>query len=295
MTTTTTRRGGGGAAPTTSGVTIRHRAGKGTGEYLIFEKFAKKCESADSYWSCFFRSLVNGKFPEGVSIKDDFLIYRGRRKTAKMLKLPDPENWQSVADFFRQNCEIMSSKDWEGEKDKEQNIIVSLTTAQINMKKRKERISTIPAYVLELCKKYDLSSEEMLDVETLIRYHFNTRTFRDGDVIYTASGNIKDITALVFDPETRIFTVTREVRASREARENYIDTEDYLFGRASIKRLEKRLSFDDEMKKYLRGVYCINNQQQSTSGQSVNTGTGSTAAVVYKGVVDDEMIDDEDM
>jgi hypothetical protein len=59
--------------------------------------------------------------------------------------------------------------------------------------------------------------------------------------------------------------VTRELRASREARENYIDTADYLFGRVPIKKLEKRLSFDDEMKKYLRIVYCMTSNSDNRS------------------------------
>lgn len=275
---------------------LRFRTSKGSGEYPIFERFAKQCESKDSYWSHFFRSLINGKFPTGVIIKENILTYRSRRKETKMLELPKPENWEVLADFFRQNCEIMSSKDWGGEKDKE-NVIVSLTTAQINMKKRKERISTIPAYVLEVSKKYDLSSKEMLDVETLVRYHFNARTFRDGDVIHASNGNIKDINVLDFDTKERVFTVTREPRASREAREHYIDTMDYLFGKASIKKLEKRLSFDDEIKKYLRAVYCIT---ASSGGNNALSEVHSVAPsipeqiITYAGADDDGCISNED-
>jgi len=191
-----------------------------------------------------------------VSIKDTFLIYRSKRKPAKILEFPPPEQWQVIADFFRNNCEIMSHNDWKGEKDKE-NEVISLTTAQINMKKRKERISTIPAYVLEMSKKYNLSSSEMLDLESLIKYHFSIRTFKETDIIHGPNGNIKEISVVEFDEAKRVFKVTREVKTVREAKEHYIPTIDYLFGLISIKKIEKKLSFDDEMKRQLRLIYGI--------------------------------------
>lgn len=232
---------------------VRHRNSKTSGDYPIFGKFSKEAESEDMYWAHYFAGLVNGKFPKGVSVRENFLIYRNKKKT-QQIEIPVPQDWKIVAEFFRTNCEQLSTKDWDERKDKEKEI-VSLTTSQLNVKKRKERVSTIPVYVLEMSKKYELTRPEMLDLESLVRYHFNSRTFRDGDVTYGPSGNIKDISVVIFDPESRLFTVSREPRAAREARENYIPTFDYLFGLKTIKKNEKRLSFDDEMRKYLKLVY----------------------------------------
>ncbi len=264
---------------TTGGGTVpRQRTSKNSNDFPIFNKYAAECEQKDGYWFHFFKSLTGGKFPKGVSTKNNFLIYRIKRKPAKMLELPPPEEWEKVAEFFRENCKMGSERDWDEERDKE-NVEVELTTTQINQLKKKERLSIIPLFALELSKRYGLTSSEMLDLESNIRYHFNQRTFKETDIERYPNGNIKDINILVFDEATRTFNVTRETKVStRETRENYLDTRDYLFGRTHIKRSEKRQSFDDEIKKYLKLVYGFKAGSGGTVNPSgVNAGGGGAS------------------
>lgn len=227
--------------------------------YPQFVQIARSCQSIDTFWSHFFESMATGRLPRSVTMRDDSLIYRSR-KTVTALQLTEEvcSDWQNIADFFRKNCNILSSRDWElrAQQQEEANIVVELTTAQINKRTKKARTNAIPEFVLALKAKHSLTHAEMAIVESLLRHYITSNMFAPGDVVYTANNAIREVKTLVFNEATRTFSVTREAKATKtSAKEPYQDVISYLSSPPFTKVSEKGMDIDKMIKKQLELLY----------------------------------------
>ncbi len=224
--------------------------------YPMFLELAKSCAPVDTFWQRFFSTMASGRFPKGVIMRDDCLVHRSRKKTTTFeLSAEARSDWQNVAEFFRTTCDIRSERDWELRRASGE-VIVQLTTAQINKRVKKEHANAIPEFSLSLKSKYGLTPAEMSDVDVLLRYYSSTNLFREGDVVWGPTGNIREIKTLEFDEETRRFTITAEAKAPRYAsKETYQHPVLYLAGAPFTKCVERKGGFDDELRKHLRQFY----------------------------------------
>lgn len=224
--------------------------------YPLFLELSKSCASIDTFWQRFFETMSNGRFPKGVVIRGDCLIHRSRKKTTVFeLNAEARSNWQNVADFFRTTCDIRSERDWALRKGNGE-VVVLLTTAQINKRVKKEHVNAIPEFTLALKARYGLSPAEMSEADVLLRFYSSSNLFRPGDVIYGANGAIKEIKTLVFDANTRRFSVTAEAKAPRYSmKESYQDPITYLSGNPFTKSVERKIGFDTEIRKQLEQLY----------------------------------------
>ena len=225
-------------------------------EYPMFLELAKQCASIDDYWKCFFVTMAAGRFPKGVILRDDCLVYRTAKKTTTFELTPEARsNWQTVANFFRTTCSIRSENDWTIRKQSGE-AVVQLTTAMINKRIKKANANAIPEYALTLKEQYSLSLLEMSEVERLLSYFGNANLFRQGDVLYGKNGAIREIKTLLFDPETRRFKMTAEAKAPRYAtKESYQGATDYLSRAPFTKPVERAAAFDATIKKQLLSMY----------------------------------------
>jgi hypothetical protein len=183
-------------------------------------------------------------------------VHRTRKKTSTyQLTAESRADWQEVAEFFRTVCDIRSERDWELRRDSGE-VVVNLTTAQINKRIKKEHANAIPEFTLTLRTKYELSPAEMSEVDVLLRYYSTTNLFRPGDVILNDNGSIREITTLVFNRRTRQFTISAEADAPRcSMKETYQDIMTYLSGITASKTTERKMSFDDEFRKQQTQLY----------------------------------------
>ncbi len=226
--------------------------------YPMFLELAKACSTVDTFWQGFFDTMAMGRFPKGVVLRDDCLVHHSRKKT-KTFELSQEvrSDWQNVAEFFRNECDIRSKRDWElrrasGEVD------IQLTTAQINKRMKKDHANAIPEFTLTLRNRYELSPAEMSEVDVLLRYYSTSNLFRPGDVVYMSSGAIREIKTLVFDEITRRFTITAEAKAPRYAmKETYQDPVAYLTGAPFTKSIERKTGFHSDIRKQLEQMYAV--------------------------------------
>jgi hypothetical protein len=224
--------------------------------FPMFLQLARDCAEVDCFWQRFFNTMATGRFPKGVNLREDCLVHRSRKKTSTFeLTAEARSDWDKVAEFFRTTCDIRSERDWllrraSGE------VVVQLTTAQINKRVKKEHANAIPEYTIVLKTRYALTPAEMSDVDVLLRYYSSSNLFRPGDVVYGTSGIIRDIKTLYFDEETRRFTITAEAKAPRYSiKESYQDAISYLSCPPFTKTAEKKGGFDEEIGKQLRQLY----------------------------------------
>lgn len=247
------------AASRRRGATMGSRVATGRIKEAVFPMFldlAKMCADVDTFWCRFFETMSTGRFPKGIILRDDCLVHRTRKTTVTFeLSEEARSDWQNVADFFRINCDIRSERDWELRRIKEE-VVVQLTTAEINKRIKKEHANAIPEFALILKKRYSLTPAEMSEVDVLLRYYSSSNLFRPGDVVYGSSGAIREIKTLVFDEDTRRFTVSAEARPPRYAtKESYQEPLLYLMGAPFTKPIERSGGFDGEIKKQLRLLY----------------------------------------
>ncbi len=223
--------------------------------YPMFLDLARQA-SADSFWQGFFMNMAMGKFPKGVILRDDCLVHRSRKKTTTFeLSQEARSDWQTVADFFRTTCDILSGADWL-QRQPSPEVVVQLTTAQINKRIKKEHANAIPEFTLALKARHNLSPAEMNEVDVLLRYYSSSNLFRPGDVLYGPSGAIREIKTLAFDQVTRRFAITAEAKAPRYTmHETYQDLISYLTAPPFTKPVERKIGFDDEIRKHLRLLY----------------------------------------
>lgn len=224
--------------------------------YPMFLELARACEDIDAYWQRFFDTMATGRFPKGVILRDDCLVHRSRKKTSTFELTPEARSdWQNVAEFFRTTCDIRSDRDW-AQRRASGEAVVQLTTAQINKRVKKEHANAIPEFTLTLKTRYSLSPAEMSEIDVLLRYYSTSNLFRPGDVVYGTSGAIREIKTLLFDEATRRFTISAEAKAPRYAmKESYQDAVSYLTGSPFTKPVERKIGFDDEIRKQLRQLY----------------------------------------
>lgn len=224
--------------------------------YPMFLELAKEAGKVDAHWKGFFETMAIGRFPKGVILRDDCLVHRARKKTSTFqLSAEARKDWQMVADFFRTVCDIRSNLDWQLRSEAGE-VVVQLTTAQINKRVKKQHANAIPEFTLALKKRYVLSPAEMSEVDVMLRYYSTSNLFRPGDVVYNASGAIREIKTLSFDEATRRFTITAEAKAPRYAtKESYQDPVAYLSEPPFTKPVQRKIGLDDDIRKQLRQLY----------------------------------------
>lgn len=224
--------------------------------YPMFLELSRSCAEIDTFWQRFFATMATGKFPKGVTLRDDCLIHSTRKTRSTFQLTPENRaNWQTVADFFRNTCDIHSKRDWEIRRASGE-AVVQLTTAQINKRIKKDHANAIPEYTLVLKARYGLTPSEMNEVDVLLRYYSSSNLFRQGDVVRAPSGAIRDIKTLIFDPTTRRFSITAEAKAPRySTKEIYQHPVEYLTAPPFTRPVERRVDFDTELRKSLEKIY----------------------------------------
>lgn len=266
--------------------------------YPMFLTLSQACAGIDTFWQRFFATMATGKFPKGVTLRDDCLVH-STRKTRSIFHLTpeNRENWQDVADFFRTKCDIHSKRDWEIRRASGE-AVVQLTTAQINKQIKKEHANAIPEYTLVLKARYGLSPSEMSEVDVLLRYYSSSNLFRPGDIVRGLGGAIRDIKTLHFDPVTRRFTITEEAKAPRySTKETYQHIVDYLRAPPFTKAAERKISFDDELRKSLQKIYsdqvAARNKLLLAAKSMKKKGTQPAPSVTEETVVSEDDVDIE--
>lgn len=262
--------------------------------YPIFSAVAEQCKTVDNFWSRFFFSMSYGRFPKGVTLRDDYLCTRSKKQSVTLsLNKANLENWETVADFFRNACGIHSDRDWSLKKDVGK-VIVELTTTQISQRLRRSCITTVPEFVIGLASKYSLIPSEICDTENLVKYYILMKLYRSGDVVYGPNGAIVEIKTLRFNPETRQFNFTHPLKEPRCAgRESYPDVVEFFSMDPSAKIYEKSTGFDEEILKQLKALYGrhIAPKTSSVGGRSQGSRRGARASRVQG---DEETVADSD-
>jgi hypothetical protein len=222
----------------------------------VFTKLSESCSEQDPFWKDFFSAMSYGRFYKDVMLRGDYLIYKDDK--IKLTK-KNTENWETIADFFRENCNIHSGLDIQKMKSVGKPE-VELTSAEIRKRSKKNRETAIPEYVRSLRETYQLTPLEMNDVLTLLKCHSAKGLFGNEDIVYNENGAIKEILTLVFDKETRRFDIIQHSvggKSHSSAKEFYMDTIVYLTQSPFTKIVEnnKGMKFDKEMLKQLGQMY----------------------------------------
>lgn len=243
--------------------------------YPMFLVLSREAAKVDPFWEGFFNTMSMGRFPKGVIMRDDCLVYRARKKTTTFqLNEEARTNWECIAEFFRTTCDIRSQRDWQLRRESGE-AVVELTTAQINKRVKKQHANAIPEFTLLLKERHSLSPAEMSEVDVLLRYYSTSNLFRPGDVVYNSTGAIREIKTLIFNEETRQFSFSAEAKAPRYAtKETYQDPISYLLGNPFTKPVERKNGFDDDIRKQLRQLYTRSVASDATLPVAVTSSTG---------------------
>lgn len=231
--------------------------------YPMFLALAKQCTGVDDYWQSFFTSMANGRLPQGVTMQEESLVFKTRKKRSVFhLSEEARGNWELVADFFRNTCGRYSEQDWQNMKQDSVSANFfeeeDLSLGERNKRLKKRLANAIPEFAMILKKRHKLTTAEMSDVDAQLKYYSSNNLFRPGDIVYVEGSNtvIKEIKTLVFDPQTRRFKITDEAKGTRYSmKESYQDLISYLKGAPFTKPVERKTSFDDELIKKLKQIY----------------------------------------
>lgn len=242
--------------------------------YPIFLKLSLLAAKEDSFWKSFFETMAAGRLLRTIVIRENCICFKGRRKSAILELTPDIlDDWNTVADFFRTNCDTLSKRDCELRKERGE-AIVKLTSAQLAQKSKRDYLNAIPDFVLKMKKLHKLSASEMGDLESLLITSYNSAKQRArGDIEYGSNGVIKNIKTLMFDEENHRFFLTqhmaggKDVGAANISKEIYVDTVEYLTAPPLTKISEKKTGLDDEIRKYLEGLYGMDTKSKNSNSR----------------------------
>lgn len=255
-------------------------------QHPIFNECSEYCNSLykDNYWKTIFSQAAYGKYPRGYMFKDGILTFRRGTKTQKIELASNPlEVTNQCIEFFKRTTGMKSDDDQIEEKmlyDKntlDDESQINLTWKEIKTKKKVKKI-LVSLFISKLNKKYQLTQDEKKQVTTLINMGIIMGYFSN-EAIIMESGEIKDIEGLIFDEQSRIFSLAnnKPIIKSSNRNKKIISSEEYLDSNyKSDNNVVSYVDFMDLWRKIIDSLYKANltiTFRNNDSGENTDANT----------------------
>jgi hypothetical protein len=187
---------------------IKKMKTKNTIIYPIFEKCSLL--TTDEFWIDLFNKASIGKFKRGFSFKDNYLIFN-KNKDKIYLDVDPVRALNECLYFFKTKAGIQSETD----KMMERKIIESkIVDIQRNIqytwgdfKKSKTKELFINEYINKVASIHLLNTFEKAQLKYIINYGLIVGCFGNHNIVFKDT-KIQNIDGLLFDPLTRIFSIS---------------------------------------------------------------------------------------
>jgi len=183
----------------------------------IFEKMREF--NKDSFWDMFLLKASRDNFPKGFSFNEDRLYYSMKSKYNFEIRLDKDKEDASFAEMrdFVSNKGILSDKDKDDMKLKQIEDFDDSEELPLDSWKLlgKLQMNAIFTYITTLVQKYELSTSECKNLESMIRIGISSGYLNNKNIIVENSF-IKEIVPLLWDEETRTFNIdTKNTRIKK--------------------------------------------------------------------------------
>lgn len=189
--------------------------------YFIFEECCSY--TTDAYWKDLLHACSNNKFPKGLRYDElkNKLYVRADSKT-DVITLPSDshEVFTLMMSLFTTKLGLISPSDTIHMRE---NMVEMLQMDSLDdvewkaiSKSKLMKELLVSAYVEKLASAYELSPKECKTLFSLVNLGFQFKKICAEDVTF-ANGQIEDIKGLMYDEQTRVFTVTGDCKVSSKA------------------------------------------------------------------------------
>lgn len=183
----------------------------------FFEMCSKRCE--DPYWADILHEMALGKPPKKFSVKDRVLYFK---RGSKIYTVMIPENYHEavsiIIEFIRHHSGKYSEMD-QARNRKEELARLSVKEENVAWTKlsKEMRVLLIINYVMELRYTYKLDIKEVTQLNNTIHIGIALRYFRKDNIVLTED-RIERIEGLVFNKNTRLFSIDPNLTPSKASR-----------------------------------------------------------------------------
>lgn len=168
--------------------------------------------TADPFWIDLFTGASYGKMPRNFSYKDNTLIFK---RTAKPITTPLPQNpYEAISvcmEFLRRHGGIVSDIDQKVAREEqvaraEMEAALDIKDAGWNDYPKKVREALVELYISDCTQEHNLVAREERQLRHTIKVNVALGYF-NGANINVSNRQINKIEGLIFDEESRVFTV----------------------------------------------------------------------------------------
>lgn len=166
----------------------------------------------DVFWIKILDNASKGIFPKLYKYLNNVLAYRQKANKYVSVELDQssPEQlFRTLQNFMKRNG-TYSMRD-ENERVKEVETKDDIINSWSDIKSRKMKRLLLSKYVIHLKSHYNLSNDEVVNLNTLISASNATGIIKSNNVVIT-DGRISDVTILCFDPRSRNFFIDSDVK-----------------------------------------------------------------------------------
>jgi hypothetical protein len=168
----------------------------------------------DPYWKDVFNNATFGKMPKCFSYKEGVLTYK---RTTRIVNMDLPqvpyEALTAAMEFFRKHRGMASELDQEMARQNQYYIDMQEAQAKRTWRdiRKKMRESLIDAFINDQKLRFGLNKEEQKNLVHTIKYGQLSGYFHS-DSFMLQNDRISQITGLLYNPETRLFSVDMTMR-----------------------------------------------------------------------------------
>ncbi len=202
---------------------------------VLYQKFEEYVDNMkDPFWADIFKQCSYGKFPRGITYRNNVLsIKKGTKIISEELSNDVNTGIDQCLEFFKEHGCLRSDLDIKNEKEQISHCgINNKRLSELNWKSIKNksmRNKLITEYICKISKERNLNKKQKLDLKTMINLGFILKLFSPDHVIFE-HGNIIEIRGLKWDYNQAQFYLDQSLTDSSVTTKlkDYIHQKDYL-------------------------------------------------------------------